>query len=109
VQLDDLPSFGDADLSVPAEGSGSSLECKYCRKQFDKPASRRVHERLHAKPYTCEECCAAFGRKSNLVAHVRIHRGERPFTCSLCGKGFPIQSSLQTHMKQSHAKGRKPW
>jgi len=89
--------------------TGEQLKCKYCPKLFDRPGLRRVHEQLHTKPFKCTECDASFGRKSNLIGHQRIHRGERPYICDLCGSGFPIQSSLLTHKKQSHPEGTKPW
>lgn len=89
--------------------TGEKLKCKFCPKLFDRPGLRRVHEQLHTKPFKCTECDASFGRKSNLVGHQRIHRGERPYICDLCGRGFPIQSSLLTHKKQSHPEGTKPW
>jgi len=89
--------------------TGEKLKCKYCPKFFDRPGLRRVHEQLHTKPFKCTECDASFGRKSNLIGHQRIHRGERPYICDICGSGFPIQSSLLTHKKQSHPEGAKPW
>jgi KRAB domain-containing zinc finger protein len=103
------------DAHVQAEhnnGTGSvaaDLRCKFCPKTFTKLAAKRAHEGFHTKPHKCAECDAAFGRRSNLIGHMRRHRGERPFVCDLCGKGFPLASSLQTHKKQSHAVGGKAW
>jgi len=88
--------------------TGEGLKCKFCPKVFERPGLRRVHEQLHTKPFKCDSCDASFGRKSNLIGHQRIHRGERPYICDLCGKGFPIQSSLLTHKKQSHPDTPKP-
>ena len=91
------------------DAADNGLRCKFCTKLFGKLAAKRAHERFHTKPHKCAECDASFGRRSNLVGHVRIHRGERPFVCDQCGKGFPLASSLQTHKKQSHAVGSKSW
>jgi len=61
------------------------------------------------KPHKCDICGIGFGKKCNLVAHERVHRGERPYVCEECGKDFPIPSSLLTHVNQSHKAHKKKW
>ncbi|XP_023343462.1 zinc finger protein 184 [Eurytemora carolleeae] len=80
-----------------------SRECDICNKVFKKVSSLKLHRLTHVRPFKCDQCDSAFGRKSNLIAHERMHKGERPFVCDLCGKDFPIHSSLLTHHKQSHS------
>ena len=86
-----------------------TLKCEHCPKEFKNLHDKKVHEDTHSRPFKCDECDASFGRKSNLIGHKRVHRGERPYMCDICGKSFPMQSSVTTHKKQSHPNGDKPW
>ena len=86
-----------------------NLKCEHCTKSFKTLCDKKAHEDTHLRPFKCDECDATFGRKSNLIGHMRVHRGERPYMCDICGKSFPMQSSVTTHKKQSHPTGDKPW
>jgi uncharacterized C2H2 Zn-finger protein len=61
----------------------------------------------HRKRHVCQFCGMAFGHRSALAAHRRVHTGERPFRCSEpgCNAAFTQQSNLRRHL-DSHA-GRK--
>ncbi|NXA02458.1 ZN256 protein, partial [Nesospiza acunhae] len=47
----------------------------------------------------CPECGRSLSSHAALVAHRRIHTGERPYECPDCGKGFAAVKSLSKHRK----------
>ncbi|KAK3929296.1 B-cell lymphoma/leukemia 11B [Frankliniella fusca] len=58
-------------------------------------------ERIHG----CEFCGKKFRFQSSLIAHRRVHTGEKPYKCSVCDHTCAQQSKLKRHMK-IHRLGR---
>ena len=81
------------DVDKPYEchqcGYSSKIKSKLLRHLAD------VHQ-MGVK-YRCGICSKGFGEEANLVAHLRVHTGERPFQCTVCRKNFKHQSHLTVH------------
>lgn len=51
------------------------------------------------KRFRCSYCPKRFDQRSNLIAHIRSHTGEKPFTCKVCKRPFSQKSNMTRHMK----------
>ncbi|KAL0269292.1 UNVERIFIED_CONTAM: hypothetical protein PYX00_007082 [Menopon gallinae] len=88
---------------------GKKFQCRICGNFFLRKRYLAVHEQtIHnyygegvppqEKRYQCEICGVKLKWKNNLLAHMRIHTGERPYKCKICCEDFTCHGSLRTHM-----------
>ncbi len=68
------------------------------------PRSTTLRTASKNHPHICPFCQREFNQRCNVIAHIRIHTGEKPFLCKICGKGFKQRSNLKRHNRsQAHA------
>jgi len=88
-----------------------SNQCQICGNFFARKRYLAIHEKtIHnfyadgsipeEKGFECVTCGAKLKWKKNLLAHMRIHTGEKPYFCKICNRGFICHGSLRTHMSK---------
>ncbi|GME83149.1 unnamed protein product [Ambrosiozyma monospora] len=56
-----------------------------------------------SKPFECEFCVKAFGRKEHLRRHSLTHTNYRPHVCKKCNRGFRRSDNLKNHQMRCYA------
>lgn len=100
------PGASLARLQLPnrmEKGRRRSYVCKYCGKAFPGLSNVVAHQRVHTgeRPFRCDTCGKLFAEAGNLKKHQRVHTGEKPFTCPRCGKQFAWICNLKTHQQSA--------
>ena len=83
---------------------------KSCKKTFKHGASLSRHMKTHsqnnstAQQQTCLVCSKSFGRKDNLLKHLKnriskMKTGEIKWTCDVCNKSFNRKFNMDRHME----------
>uniref|UniRef100_A0A8D8C8P4 Zinc finger protein 558 n=2 Tax=Culex pipiens TaxID=7175 RepID=A0A8D8C8P4_CULPI len=82
-------------------------QCLICGKSFNYSGYLLAHQRVHSgeKPFECQTCHRRFAQSGNLQLHMRIHNDERKYQCEICSKLFRTSSNLHAHRK-THSEER---
>ncbi|XP_054742834.1 zinc finger protein 91-like [Anastrepha obliqua] len=116
VQLRDRLSTQETErylrVQYIVQSNGRALYvCGFCSKKFRKTYDFIRHHRVHTreKPYKCAFCQSAFGTKSKLHDHVKIHRLDeqigifsKHYPCAVCCQAFSSLRLLDKHTR-THA------
>ena len=72
-------------------------------RRLENPGGDFTEDGKKRKRFQCLYCNKQFVQRSNMVAHVRIHTGEKPYVCAICNRGFAQKSNLKRHTKVHNA------
>ena len=94
-----------------------SINCSLCEKSFKTEKVLKLHLGLdHMQkvigsrmPVKCNICSRVFGRRFDLLTHVRIiHEHRRDFQCNICKQSFGTNGNLTRHIRVKHSDAPLP-
>ncbi|XP_014675071.1 PREDICTED: zinc finger protein 251-like [Priapulus caudatus] len=89
--------------------NGNQFKCSQCDFTSDNHAAVHAHRQIHPEGcLICEICGMAYGEKSNLTKHMRVHDPSRPYSCSYtdCPWKFKTEMMCHAHIKAHNTQGQ---
>ena len=99
------------------EPSKPFINCSLCEKSFKTEKVLKLHLGLdHMQkvkgsrmPVKCHICFRVFGRRFDLLTHIRIiHEHRRDFQCDICKQSFGTNGNLTRHIRVKHSDAPLP-
>ena len=69
-----------------AKSLSNHYECSFCDYKTNNRQTLMAHERIHTgdKPFKCDLCDHSATQLSNLKSHMITHTTKKPFKCDIC-------------------------
>lgn len=88
---------------------GNQFHCSQCDFTSENHAAVHAHRQIHPEGcLICEICGMAYGERSNLTKHMRVHDPRRPYSCSYpdCPWRFKTEMMCHAHIKAHNTQGQ---
>lgn len=92
------------DTDMVDEDSVAEVQSQFENVEFERYQRYNRASKRWKTFYRCQHagCSRTYGKKSNFVAHQRVHSGIKPFACTFCSLTFSQSGTLNRHMRLKH-------